>query len=97
MLEDYFQLINDMNKIKDYFLKHTFTLWEKRHDGYYGPAIKGLCIAGVVISAKQLTLIENGKIYNLPIVLSYYFACFKTMIENKINSYKLVKKNILFE
>lgn len=86
-----------MNKIKDYFRKHTFTLYGMRHDGYYGPTIKGLCIAGVVVSAKQLTLIKNGKIYNLPMVLSYYFACFKTMIKNKINSYKLAKKNILFE
>lgn len=86
-----------MNKIKDYFRRHIFTLWGTCNDGYYGPAIKGLCIAGVVISTKQLTLIKNGKIYNLPIVLNYYFACFKTMIKNKVNSYKLVKKNILFE
>ena len=86
-----------MNKIKDYFHRHTFTLWGRDKDGRYGIIVKGYCIAGVVISLKQLSLIKNGKIYNLPMILSYYFACFKTMIQNKINSYKVSKKNILFE
>ena len=86
-----------MNKIKDYFHRHTFTLWGRDKDGGYGTVVKGYCIAGVVISLKQLSLIKNGKIYNLPMILSYYFACFKTMIQNKINSYKVSKKNILFE
>lgn len=86
-----------MNKIKDYFRRHTFTLWGRDKDGGYGPVIKGLCVAGVVISFKQLTLIKNGKIYNIPMVVSYYIACIKDMIRNKINARKLNKRNIIFE
>lgn len=86
-----------MNKIKDYFHRHSFTLWGKDSDGHYGPVIKGLCIAGVVISFKQLTLIKNCKIYNIPMIVSYYVACVKDMIRNKINAYKLNKRNIMFE
>ena len=86
-----------MNKIKNYFRKNTFTLRDIDKNGRYGIVAKGYCIAGVIISFKQLNLIKNGKIYNLPIVLSYYFDCFKTIIQNKINSYKINKKNIVFE
>lgn len=86
-----------MNKIKNYFLKNTFNLFDIDKNGRYGIVAKGYCIAGVIISFKQLNLIKNGKIYNLPIVLSYYFDCFKTIIQNKINSYKVIKKNIVFE
>ena len=86
-----------MNKIKNYFRKNTFTLCDINKDGRYGIVAKGYCIAGVIISLKQLNLIKKGKIYNLPIVLNYYFDCFKTIIQNKINSYKINKKNILFE
>ena len=86
-----------MNKIKNYFLKNTFNLFDIDKNRRYGIVAKGYCIAGVIISFKQLNLIKNGKIYNLPIVLSYYFDCFKTIIQNKINSYKISKKNIVFE
>ena len=86
-----------MNKIKNYFRKNTFTLWDINKDGRYDIVAKGYCITGVIISFKQLNLIKNGKIYNLPIVLNYYFDCFKTIIQNKINSYKISKKNIVFE
>lgn len=86
-----------MNKIKNYFRKNTFTLWDIDKTGRYSIVAKGYCIAGVIISFKQLNLIKNGKIYNLPIVFSYYFDCFKTIIQNKINSYKINKKNIVFE
>ena len=86
-----------MNKIKNYFRKNTFTLWDINKHGRYGIVAKGYCIAGVIISFKQLNLIKNGKIYNLSIVLNYYFDCFKTIIQNKINSYKINKKNIIFE
>ena len=86
-----------MNKIKNYFRKNTFTLCDINKDGRYGIVAKGYCIAGVIISFNQLNLIKNGKLYNLPIVLSYYFDCFKTIIQNKINSYKINKKNIIFE
>lgn len=86
-----------MNKIKNYFRKNTFTLWDIDKNGRYGIVAKGYCIAGVIISFKQLNLIKNGKIYNLPIVLNYYFNCFKDIVRNKINSYKISKKNILFE
>ena len=86
-----------MNKIKNYFRKNTFTLRDIDKNGRYGIVAKGYCIAGVIISFKQLNLIKNGKIYNLPIVLNYYFNCFKTIIQNKINSYKVRKKNIVFE
>lgn len=86
-----------MNKIKNYFRKNTFTLWDINKDGRYGIVAKGYCIAGVIISFKQLNLIKNGKLYNLHIVLNYYFNCFKTIIQNKINSYKISKKNIVFE
>ena len=86
-----------MNKIKNYFRRNTFTLCDINKDGRYGIVAKGYCISGVIISFKQLNLIKNGKIYNLPIVLNYYFDCFKTIIQNKINSYKISKKNILFE
>ena len=86
-----------MNKIKNYFRKNTFTLCDINKDGRYGIVAKGYCIAGVIISFKPLNFIKNGKIYNLPIVLNYYFDCFKTIIQNKINSYKINKKNIVFE
>ena len=86
-----------MNKIKNYFRKNTFTLWDIDKNGIYGIVAKGYCIAGIIISFKQLNLIKNGKLYNLPIVLNYYFDCFKTIIRNKINSYKISKKNIVFE
>ena len=86
-----------MNKIKNYFRKNTFTLWDIDKNGRYGIVAKGYCIAGVIISFKQLNLIKNCKIYNLPIVLNYYFDCFKTRVQNKINSYKISKKNIVFE
>ena len=86
-----------MNKIKNYFLKNTFNLFDIDKNGRYGIVAKGYCIAGVIISFKQLNLIKNGKIYNLPIVFNYYFDCFKTIIQNKINSYKISKKNIVFE
>lgn len=86
-----------MNKIKNYFRKNTFTLWDINKDGRYGIVAKGYCIAGVIILFKPLNLIKHGKIYNLPIVLSYYFDCFKDIVRNKINSYKISKKNILFE
>ena len=86
-----------MNKIKNYFRKNTFTLRDINKNGRYGIVAKGYCIAGVMISFKQLNLIKNGKIYNLPIVLNYYFDCFKTIIQNKINNYKISKKNIVFE
>ena len=86
-----------MNKIKNYFRKNTFTLCDINKDGRYGIVAKGYCITGVIISFKHLNLIKNGKIYNLPIVLNYYFDCFKTIIQNKINSYKISKKNIVFE
>ena len=86
-----------MNKIKNYFRKNTFTLWDIDKNGRYSIVAKDYCIAGVIISFKQLNLIKNGKIYNLPIVLRYYFDCFKTIVQNKINSYKISKKNIVFE
>ena len=86
-----------MNKIKNYFCKNIFTLCDINKDGRYGIVAKGYCIAGVIISFKQLNLIKNGKLYNLPIVLNYYFNCFKDIIQNKINSYKINKKNIVFE
>ena len=86
-----------MNKIKNYFRKNTFTLRDIDKTGRYCIVAKGYCIAGVIISFKQLNLIKHGKIYNLPIVLSYYFDCFKDIVRNKINSYKISKKNILFE
>ena len=86
-----------MNKIKNYFHRNTFTLWGIDKNGRYGIVAKGYCIAGVIISFKQLNLIKNGKIYNLPIVLNYYFDCFKDIVRNKINSYKINKKNIVFE
>ena len=86
-----------MNKIKNHFRKNTFTLLDINKDGRYGIVAKGYCIAGVIISFKQLNLIKNGKLYNLPIVLNYYFDCFKDIVRNKINSYKISKKNILFE
>lgn len=86
-----------MNKIKNYFRKNTFTLRDIDKNGRYGIVAKGYCIAGVIISFKQLNLIKNGKIYNLPVVFNYYFNCFKTIVRNKINSYKVSKKNILFE
>ena len=81
----------------DYFHKNIFTLWGIDKDGRYCTVDKGYCIAGVIISFNKLNLIKNGKIYNLPIVLSYYFDCFKTIVRNKINSYKISKKNIVFE
>ena len=86
-----------MNKIKNYFHKNIFTLWGIDKDGRYCTVAKGYCIAGVIISFKQLNLIKHGKLYNLPIVLNYYFDCFKTIVKNKINSYKISKKNIVFE
>ena len=86
-----------MNKIKNYFLRNTFTLCDINKDGRYGIVAKGYCIAGVIISFKQLNLIKNGKLYNLLIVLNYYFNCFKDIVRNKINSYKIRKKNIVFE
>ena len=86
-----------MNKIKNYFRKNTFTLCDINKDGRYGIVAKGYYIAGVIISFKQLNLIKNGKLYNLPIVLNYYFNCFKDIVRNKINSYKINKKNIIFE
>ena len=86
-----------MNKIKNYFRKNTFTLLDINKDGRYRIVAKGYCIAGIIISFKQLNLIKNGKIYNLPIVLNYYFNCFKDIVRNKINSYKINKKNIVFE
>ena len=86
-----------MNKIKNYFRKNTFTLCDINKDGRYGIVAKGYCIAGVIISFNKLNLIKNGKIHNLPIVLNYYFNCFKDIVRNKINSYKISKKNIVFE
>ena len=86
-----------MNKIKNYFHRNIFTLWGIDKDGKYDTVDKGYCIAGVIISFKQLNLIKHGKLYNLPIVLNYYFNCFKDIVRNKINSYKINKKNIIFE
>ena len=86
-----------MNKIKNYFRRNTFNLFGIDKNGRYGIVSKGYCIAGVIISFNPLNLIKNGKIYNLTIVFSYYFDCFRTIIRNKINNYKVSKKNILFE
>ena len=86
-----------MNKIKNYFRRNTFNLFGIDKNGKSGIVDEGYFIGGVVVSFKQLKLRRSGELYNLPIVLSYYFDCFKTIIRNKINNYKVSKKNILFE
>ena len=78
-----------MNKIKNYFRKNTFTLCDINKDGRYGIVAKGYCIAGVIISFKQLNLIKNGKLYNLPIVLNYYYFIIRRY---KYNTFILICK-----
>ena len=57
-----------MNKIKNYFRKNTFTLCDINKDGKYGIVAKGYCIAGVIISFKQLNLIKNAKTLKINLI-----------------------------
>lgn len=76
-----------MNKIRKYFYKKCFYVGSD----YY---TKGYCIAGIIITSKQL---KSCKLHNINKVIKYYVVLVKNIIKNKIINYKLSKRNIVFE
>ncbi len=79
-----------MNKIRKYFYKKCFYVGSD----YY---TKGYCIAGIIITSKQLNSLKGGKLHNINKVIKYYAVLVKNIIKNKIINYKLSKRNIVFE